>query len=41
MAVEEVDLEKYKNLNKLFQDYKNLIFKEIEEDKIRKGEENE
>lgn len=41
MAVEEIDLEKYKNLTKLFQDYKNLIFKEIEEDKIRKGEENE
>lgn len=41
ILIEKIELEKYKDLTKLFKDYKNLIFKEIEEDKIRKGEEDE
>lgn len=37
----EIDLGNYKDLNKLFQEYKNLIFKEIEKDRACKEEENE
>ena len=38
----EVDLNKYENLEELFKEYKNIVLKEIEEDKILKEkEENE
>lgn len=38
----EVDLKKYENLEELFNEYKNIVLKEIEEDKILKEkEENE
>ena len=38
----EIDLKKYENLEELFKEYKNIVLKEIEEDKILKEkEENE
>ena len=41
MLEENIDLTKYNNLDKLFEEYKTLIFEEIEADKVSKGEENE
>ena len=41
MLEENIDLTKYNNLDKLFKEYKTLIFEEIEADKVSKGEENE
>lgn len=41
MLEENIDLTKYNDLDKLFEEYKTLIFEEIEADKVRKGEENE
>ena len=38
----EIDLKKYENLEELFKEYKDIVLKEIEKDKILKEkEENE
>ena len=36
---QNIDLEKYNDLDKIFAEYKEIIFKEIEDDKIQKGAE--
>ena len=36
---QNIDLEKYSDLDKIFAEYKEIIFKEIEDDKIQKGAE--